>query len=259
MTNPVIFDFDEQSVRATTIDGEPWFVGKDVCRCLGLENSSQALSRLDEDERKGVIIGDPLGKNPQQMICVNEPGVYNLVFTSRTEAATKFKRWLAHEVLPALRRTGSYNMGDSIPASGLAPATVTDPDAVDMLDLDDLRKCYAILDVHRRLFGRRAAADLARRLPIPREALAVIPTSAEGPVGRFLADRMQYDPEARVEFRDLWQAYLDWCRHTGEVPLSQTAFGRGLGALGLIRVKSNGRIWREGIRAPRHESADEAA
>jgi len=254
MSEPVIFDFDEQSVRATTIDGEPWFVGKDVCRCLGLENSSQALSRLDEDERKGVIISDPLGKNPQQTICVNEPGVYNLVFTSRTEAATKFKRWLAHEVLPALRRTGSYNTAESAGSTRLGLATMIEPDAVDALDLDDLRKCYAILDVHRRLFGRRAAADLARRLPIPREALAVIPTSVEGPVGRFLADRMEYDPDARVEFRDLWQTYLDWCRETSEVPVSQTMFGRGLGALGITKIKTNGRIWRAGIRAPRDET-----
>jgi prophage antirepressor-like protein len=96
-------------VRVVIDADEPWFVGKDVCDALELSNHNKALSRLNEDERKGVTISDPLGKNRQKAIGINEPGIYRLVFTSRVEAAERFKRWLAHEVLPSIRKTGSYN------------------------------------------------------------------------------------------------------------------------------------------------------
>lgn len=87
-------------------DGEPMFVAKDVCAALGLGNSRQALARLDDDE-KGVISTDTPG-GEQQMQAVNEPGLYVLVLSSRKPEAKAFKRWVTHEVLPALRRDGGY-------------------------------------------------------------------------------------------------------------------------------------------------------
>ncbi|MGO5501167.1 BRO family protein [Paratractidigestivibacter faecalis] len=87
-------------------DGEPMFVAKDVCAALGLGNSRQALARLDDDE-KGVISTDTPG-GEQQMQAVNEPGLYVLVLSSRKPEARAFKRWVTHEVLPALRRDGGY-------------------------------------------------------------------------------------------------------------------------------------------------------
>ena len=86
--------------------GEPMFVAKDVCAALGLGNSRQALARLDDDE-KGVISTDTPG-GEQQMQAVNEPGLYVLVLSSRKPEAKAFKRWVTHEVLPALRREGGY-------------------------------------------------------------------------------------------------------------------------------------------------------
>ena len=85
---------------------EPWFVAKDVCAALGLGNSRQALARLDDDE-KGVISTDTPG-GEQQMQAVNEAGLYVLVLSSRKPEAKAFKRWVTHEVLPALRREGGY-------------------------------------------------------------------------------------------------------------------------------------------------------
>ena len=87
-------------------DGEPMFVAKDVCEALGLGNSRQALARIDDDE-KGVISTDTPG-GEQQMQAVNEPGLYVLVLSSRKPEAKAFKRWVTHEVLPALRRDGGY-------------------------------------------------------------------------------------------------------------------------------------------------------
>ncbi|NLI20886.1 MAG: phage repressor protein/antirepressor Ant [Clostridiales bacterium] len=93
-------------VRVVTRDGEPWFIASDVCRALEVGNNRQALSRLDEDE-KGVILNDtPGGK--QSMAVVSEPGLYALVLGSRKPEAQSFRRWITHEVLPAIRQEGAY-------------------------------------------------------------------------------------------------------------------------------------------------------
>lgn len=95
-------------VRVTDQNGEPWFVAADVCRALDIGNSRQAVARLDDDE-KGVISSDTPGG--QQMISiVSEPGMYALVLGSRKKEAKQFKRWITHEVLPELRKTGTYSM-----------------------------------------------------------------------------------------------------------------------------------------------------
>lgn len=87
-------------------DGEPMFVAKDVCAALEVKNSRDALARLDDDE-KGVVLTDTPG-GEQQMQAVNEAGLYVLVLSSRKPEAKAFKRWVTHEVLPALRRDGGY-------------------------------------------------------------------------------------------------------------------------------------------------------
>ena len=88
-------------------DGEPWFVAKDVCEILGVGNSRQALSRLDNDEKNTVILNDGNRGNPNVSI-VNEAGFYSLVLSSRKPEAREFKRWVTHEVLPSSRHSGGY-------------------------------------------------------------------------------------------------------------------------------------------------------
>lgn len=112
MTTLTIFDYDDRSVRSVMIDGAPWFVGKDICACLEIADHKQALDRLDEDEARNDVAISTAG-GAQSLKIVSEFGVYRLVFSSRTEAAERFKRWLAHEVIPAIRRTGSYSMAGS--------------------------------------------------------------------------------------------------------------------------------------------------
>lgn len=94
-------------LRITTFDGEPWFVAKDVCNALELNNSRQALSRLDDDEKSTVILNDGTPGNPNFAV-VNEAGLYALVMSSRKPEAKQFKRWVTHEVLPAIRHDGGY-------------------------------------------------------------------------------------------------------------------------------------------------------
>jgi len=105
-------DFEDHTVRMILRDGEPWFVGKDVCKALGHTNSHVLLSRLDEDEKAAVNISYTSANGTVQgreVSIISEPAVYQLVFTSRVDAAKRFKRWLAHEVLPAIRKTGTYS------------------------------------------------------------------------------------------------------------------------------------------------------
>lgn len=87
-------------------DGDPWFVAKDVCDGLGIANSRDAMDRLDEDEKGVALIDSPGGV--QEFRTITEAGVYRLVFSSRKKVAQDFKRWLAHDVIPSIRKTGVY-------------------------------------------------------------------------------------------------------------------------------------------------------
>jgi hypothetical protein len=107
MSSVTTFNFVTQSVRVVMIDGTPWFVGKDVCEALSIANHNDALGRLDDDERRGVAITDPLGIE-QTAVAINESGLYSLILTSRKPEAKKFKKWVTSEVLPAIRKTGRY-------------------------------------------------------------------------------------------------------------------------------------------------------
>ena len=106
----VAFEFPEtnQRVRQIMINNEPWFVAKDVCVILELGNSRRATSRLDDDE-KGVTTINTLG-GLQEMVIINESGLYSLILTSRKPEAKKFQRWITHEVIPQIRKTGAYSV-----------------------------------------------------------------------------------------------------------------------------------------------------
>ena len=97
------------SVRTLCIDGEPWFVGKDVAEALGYSNPRDALAKHVDDEDKGVAKRDTLG-GEQVTTIINESGLYSLIFSSKLESARRFKRWVTSEVLPAIRKTGNYSV-----------------------------------------------------------------------------------------------------------------------------------------------------
>ena len=96
-------------VRTLALDGEPWFVGKDVAVALGYEKPRDAVYKHVEQEDTGVSeMQTPSGK--QQMTIINESGLYALIFGSKLDSAKRFKHWVTHEVLPAIRKTGAYSM-----------------------------------------------------------------------------------------------------------------------------------------------------
>jgi prophage antirepressor-like protein len=115
----VPFDFEGSQVRVVTdAKGEPWFVAADVLSTISLDR--KALERLDDDEKGVNSIHTPGGT--QEMTTVNEPGLYALVLGSRKAEAKRFKRWVTHEVLPAIRKTGSY----AVSAMAALPAPTQD-------------------------------------------------------------------------------------------------------------------------------------
>jgi prophage antirepressor-like protein len=97
-------------VRVVMQDDEPWFVAKDVCTILGLNNVSEALTSLDLDEKRDIT-GSDVGSDISKLRTINESGLYCLVFKSRKPEAKEFKKWVTSEVLPSIRKTGGYNLG----------------------------------------------------------------------------------------------------------------------------------------------------
>lgn len=106
--NIQVFNNEEfGEVRTVMVSDEPWFVAADVCKALELSNPTVAVSRLDEDERAKFNLG-----RQGEGIIVNEAGLYSLILGSRKPEAKVFKRWITHDVIPAIRKTGGYIQGE---------------------------------------------------------------------------------------------------------------------------------------------------
>lgn len=139
---PVVYPFDSFSVRVVLIDGDPWFVAADVCDALGIRKHRDALSKLDADERGSVKV-DTLG-GVQELAAVNESGLYTLILRCRgaTKPGTiphRFRKWVTGDVLPSIRKTGSYQ--SPLPH---APARVLDPRITEPRPGDDLRPFFLV-------------------------------------------------------------------------------------------------------------------
>lgn len=196
MNNLKVFESpDLGKVRVVERSGEPWFVAADVCRALGLDSTGKALTRLDDDE-KGVNSIHTLGGS-QMMTIINESGLYALVLGSRKPEAKAFKRWVTHEVLPAIRRTGRYQAGGVQPITpamaleaaqllhGCQPAALacihkllTDAGFIlPPLGLQEARHGGAIRQERKARFGRWFDAECMRRYATALEAAEALGTS----------------------------------------------------------------------------------
>lgn len=109
MKDMQIFNYKNNEVRTFEIEGQPWWVLKDVCAALDLNSPHKVAERLDEDERNLIPVTDSLGRK-QETTVINESGLYNVIFRSDKDKAREFKRWVTHEVLPAIRKTGTYSV-----------------------------------------------------------------------------------------------------------------------------------------------------
>ena len=106
-----LFKFDSYQVRTLKINGEPWFVGKDIATILGYKKPENAIANHVEDEDKTTTLIQGTGSNyKSKTVIVNESGMYSLIFSSQLFYAKRFKHWVTSEVLPAIRKTGSYQL-----------------------------------------------------------------------------------------------------------------------------------------------------
>jgi prophage antirepressor-like protein len=174
MSDLIPFDFEGAAVRVVLRGGEPWFVLADVCLVLSVGNSRDAARRLDDDEKGVDTIDTPGGS--QQMVVINEAGLYSLILTSRKAEARKFKKWVVGEVLPSIRRTGGYGSPAADPLAALR-----DPDTLRGLLLDysgrvkALESEKAALEPKADALDRIAAADGALSITAAAKALQIRP------------------------------------------------------------------------------------
>ena len=116
MNEMQVFNYKSSQVRTVEINNEPWFVLKDVCAVLDLGSAHKVSERLDEDERNQIPLTDSLGRK-QETTIINESGLYNVILRSDKPEAKPFRKWVTSEVLPSIRKTGSYALPKDYPSA----------------------------------------------------------------------------------------------------------------------------------------------
>ena len=243
------FMFGESVVRVITDEnGEPWFVAKDVCRVLGLENNRDAVSSLDEDEKITVANpdGNPRAGIPHRYVVISESGLYALVFRSRKPQAREFSRWVRKEVLPALRKTGRYEVSGRQPV--LEPPASFPPEALRLRPAMRQKLWRDALNTARLDDGGTPAAlRWFAYLCGMVAAMPPAPTPARDKVRAFFWQCCEQAQDYRVAAGTLYGAFCRWCKETGQgdVP-SMKAFGILMQEFAQ-RCRSNGSFY-DGVR-----------
>lgn len=233
------FAFEDHLVRMVEIDGEPWFVAKDACGILDVQNVSQAVAVLDDDEKAAICISYTSSNGVSQereTLVVSEGGLYTLTLRSRAATtpgapAHRFRKWVTAELLPAIRKTGKYGVNGDGKVAGF--------------DLTDLGFRLQMVRETRLTMGRKAAqpmllallADAGMR--VAQEAPRAQAQHGVDFVQTFLDDRTEDAPGGRVNATALFDAYKAWASETEAPAMTLTAFGRTLTALGLNRQVSS--------------------
>lgn len=226
-----VFDFNERAVRCILKNGEPWWVAKDVCDILGLSNPSEALRGLDDDERNTLRISEGIRGNPEMNV-INESGVYTLVMRSNKPEARAFRRWVTHEVLPTLRRTGVYGVDE------------------DLLRLVELARGHVGRKVMSRLVLKAAGLDRATWVQMEQMEQDIKKTrhlhrqraeaEREALVRRFIEEECRLEPEAKVSRQDFYRAFQRWCVRERVRPLpTRSLTTRTINAASLFPVSSS--------------------
>lgn len=236
-----IFDFEDMPVRSLRIEGEPWVMGSDACRCLTIANPSDALGKLAEDERREInrnTLGISEGNrgNPNA-IFINEPGLYRLIFSSTKPEAERFRRFVFHEVLPAIRRTGRFE--------------------TEGIDWDATAAKLQLIKQARLTHGRKAAQELWARLGLPDvgEDGAGKQASHEDDLLTYVRDFLEECTEAgvglMVQSSELHKLYGAWASANKAPHFTMVMFGRVIRQAG-IRIRQARWTYYLGIRI-RHD------
>ena len=144
MNEITTFTYNMNRVRTVFKEGEPWFVLKDVCEILDIGNSRMVAERLDDDEKNSVSITDGNRGNPNFTV-ISESGLYNVIFLSRKPEAKKFKKWVTSEVLPSIRKTGSYVQTPKTYIQALEALIETEREKERLkIELDESKKYFSV-------------------------------------------------------------------------------------------------------------------
>lgn len=165
MNEIIPFSYSGRPIRVVRIDGEPWWVAADVCATLGIGNPRQAVAYLDDDEVTQVPVTTNDGSERMMPTnVVSEPGLYSLILRSRKPEAKTFKRWITHDVLPAIREAGKYEIPqDYAGALELAARKVREVAALEKRNAE-LAPLAAEAEHHRAATGLKAVGDFANDL-----------------------------------------------------------------------------------------------
>jgi prophage antirepressor-like protein len=254
MNNLMNFDYEERPVRVIRDEaGAPWWVARDVCDILGIKNHRDALAKGLDDDEKGVEKADTLGGS-QDLLTINESGLYNLIIRSNKSEAKKFRKWVTAEVLPSIRMNGHYSItGVQVPfTSGEAVISVQ--------RLGEAAQGIKAAMIMARAFGFRdqEARSMANKLVKKLTGIDGLelleveqPRFLEGDgalYNEFLSERCEKDESSIVNSTVLYSAFRDWCREIGlEGDISQIKFGKAIAKI-LPRVNSRGRNHYAGVR-----------
>ncbi len=220
-----VFNFGGNDIRVLLDENkDPWWVAKDVCDVLGLMDSAQAVERLDEDEKliRTLYVS---GQN-RDTWTISESGLYNLIFRSNKSEARHFRRWVTHDVLPAIRKTGGYSLHPAVVFARMANDGLNPGQRISLLKMAmtaaekgidltaDAARNYSFLysaAVSSEATPRGAAADVEDRL---------------NDLNEFLLGACIIDPDMETSTSDLYEEYVRHAEETGIQPISRPHFFR---------------------------------
>lgn len=215
MNEVQIFQNDEfGEIRVVEKDGEVWFVGADVTKILGYNNNSKAIKdHVDEEDKHLCKYNESLGLSKFGAIIINESGLYSLILSSKLPTAKKFKRWVTSEVLPAIRKTGKYELLPS-------PDVMADDEFLDVTKLE--------MDQRIRIAGIIASCR-RERLPLVAKVLSLdlddlrIPslTSEANSAAIEYIDSAWDSFETTIPIRVFHANYVNWCKENDIVPMTK--------------------------------------
>ena len=209
------FDFNERAVRCIMKDGEPWFVAKDVCEVLEIQNARDTIAKVLDDDEKGVDKIDTLG-GLQEMNIISESGLYTLILRSNKPEARSFRRWVTHEVLPTLRKTGHYSIDENL---------------MRLIKLSRGNVSKAFME---RLVSKAAGfSEVHADLPEERRG----DPKLEALILRFVEEECEQAPEKKVSRQDFYRAFQRWCVRERVRPLpTRSLTTRTINAASLFPV-----------------------
>ena len=230
------------SVRIVEIDGDPWFVGNDVARALGYSNARKAVPmHVDDEDKLRTQIGDA-GQN-RDMTVINESGLYALVLSSKLPSAKKFKSWVTHDILPSIRKTGSYVMSDVQQRIQSDPMFAAEYFAKNFLEVAKDRDRLA-----KQIEDEKPMVDLARLITAAEYELSV------GDFAKLLRKGGAKDMgQNRLfqRFRD--EGYLQTRKSEWNVP-TQASIEAGLFSVSVVPIRDTGRFARKTMVTPKGQS-----